>query len=159
MEPGPPENEELKKALCQYGPISIALLSTPKFQAYTGGVFQETLPDFELYKPGIFGGFRRYNVNHGVTLIGWDERVGDLVPCVEDQQGVGAETGVVVYEVEGGPCGQGGPNLPLRYVEADTRHQSRATRATHAETFIVPANEGGQRTVLDDDALGQASGA
>ena len=75
MEPGPPENDELKKALCQYGPISVALLATPKFQAYTGGVFQETLPDSELYKSGIFGGFKRYNVNHGVTLIGWDDRL------------------------------------------------------------------------------------
>src|SRR5437870_4647252 len=54
MEPGPPDNDELKKALCQYGPISVALLATPKLQAYTGGVFQETLPDSVLYRTGVF---------------------------------------------------------------------------------------------------------
>ena len=87
MEPGPPDNDELKKALCQYGPISVALLATPKFQAYTGGVFQETLPDFMLYKPGIFGGFKRYNVNHGVTLIGWDDRLGAWL--IKNSWGIG----------------------------------------------------------------------
>jgi C1A family cysteine protease len=74
-QPGPPDNAELKKALCHYGPISIALLSTPKFQAYTGGVFKENLPDSVRYDT-VLGGKKTYNANHGVTLIGWDDRLG-----------------------------------------------------------------------------------
>ena len=53
-----PNIVDLKKALCQYGPLSVAVRVTPGFQAYTGGVFNENDTG---------------NVNHGVTLIGWDD--------------------------------------------------------------------------------------
>ena len=75
-EPGPPDNADLKKALCTYGPISIALLSTPNFRAYTGGVFKEDLPDSVRYDTVGLGKLKTYNANHGVTLIGWDDRLG-----------------------------------------------------------------------------------
>jgi len=53
-----PSVDDLKKALCQYGPLAVAVQVTSAFQAYRSGVFNENA-----------GG----NVNHGVTLIGWDD--------------------------------------------------------------------------------------
>ncbi len=48
----------IKKALCQYGPLAVAVRATPAFQAYKSGVFNENASG---------------NINHGVTLIGWDQ--------------------------------------------------------------------------------------
>lgn len=56
-----PSIAALKQALCQHGPIAVALRATNLFKAYTGGVFNE---------------FATGNVNHGVTLIGWDDDKG-----------------------------------------------------------------------------------
>ena len=53
-----PTVESLKAALCEYGPLAVAVEVTHAFQAYTGGVFNEQ---------------SNGNVNHGVTLIGWDD--------------------------------------------------------------------------------------
>ena len=58
---GVPSVASLKQALCQYGPLSVAVNVTPAFQAYTSGVFNAC----------VSGG-----VNHGVTLIGWDDNKG-----------------------------------------------------------------------------------
>ena len=52
-----PTVANIKAALCRYGPLAVAVRATGAFQAYTGGVFNES-------DPGA--------VNHGVTLIGWD---------------------------------------------------------------------------------------
>ncbi len=53
-----PSVAEIKSAVCTYGPLAVAVRVTPLFQAYTGGVFNEndTGP-----------------INHGITLIGWDD--------------------------------------------------------------------------------------
>ena len=53
-----PSVEKLKAALCEHGPLTVAVRVTPLFQAYTSGVFNE-------HDEG--------KVNHGVTLIGWDD--------------------------------------------------------------------------------------
>lgn len=53
-----PSVEALKEALCSYGPIAIAVAVTPAFQAYTSGVFNENSPE---------------NINHAITLVGWDD--------------------------------------------------------------------------------------
>lgn len=53
--------DELKKALYEKGPLTVAVIVTPLFQAYTSGVFDENASG---------------NVNHGVTLIGWDDERG-----------------------------------------------------------------------------------
>jgi cathepsin L len=53
-----PSVATIKQALCEYGPLAIALRATPAFQAYTSGVFNEKDPG---------------DVNHAVTLIGWDD--------------------------------------------------------------------------------------
>lgn len=53
-----PNVNALKSALCKYGPLSVAVRVTSAFQAYTSGVFNEN---------------DQGNVNHGVTLVGWDD--------------------------------------------------------------------------------------
>ena len=53
-----PSVAALKKALCAYGPLGVAVAVTPAFKAYTSGVFNEQ---------------SNANVNHGVTLVGWDD--------------------------------------------------------------------------------------
>lgn len=55
---GIPKVDEMKKALCKYGPLAVAVRATPAFQAYISGVFNEN-----------DGG----DVNHAVTLIGWND--------------------------------------------------------------------------------------
>ncbi len=54
-----PTVAETKQALCQHGPLAVAVYVSPAFQAYTGGVFNEHDTS--------------QGINHGVTLIGWDD--------------------------------------------------------------------------------------
>lgn len=53
-----PSVTKLKEALCRYGPLAVAVRATRLFQAYKSGVFNERDTG---------------SVNHGVTLIGWDD--------------------------------------------------------------------------------------
>jgi len=55
-----PSVGEIKKALCQHGPLGVAVRATQYFQAYAGGVFDDCSPG-----PA--------EVNHAITLIGWDD--------------------------------------------------------------------------------------
>lgn len=50
--------EQLKQALCRFGPLAVTVNATDAFHAYTGGVFDE---------------FASGDINHAVTLIGWDD--------------------------------------------------------------------------------------
>lgn len=56
---GIPTVAEMKLAMCKYGPLTVAVRVTPAFQAYAGGVFNEQASGA---------------INHGVTLIGWDDQ-------------------------------------------------------------------------------------
>lgn len=56
---GIPSVTDMKKALCEHGPLAVAVWVSPAFQAYTSGVFDETITTS--------------GINHGVTLIGWDD--------------------------------------------------------------------------------------
>ena len=56
-----PSVADLKRAMCQYGPLSVSVNATPLFQAYTGGVFNEGANS---------------STNHAVLLIGWDDDKG-----------------------------------------------------------------------------------
>jgi cathepsin L len=53
-----PSVDQIKQALCDHGPLAVAMMATSLFQAYTGGVFNE---------PGVSG------INHAVTIVGWDD--------------------------------------------------------------------------------------
>jgi len=58
---GIPTVDELKAAICNYGPVSSSVYVSPAFKAYTGGVFDE-----QANGP----------TNHAVTLVGWDDKRG-----------------------------------------------------------------------------------
>lgn len=49
----------IKQALCEYGPLSIGMLSTETFKDYDGGVYSE---------PGVTTG-----TAHAITLVGWND--------------------------------------------------------------------------------------
>jgi len=59
---GIPTVEEMKKALCKYGPLASSVKVTPAFQAYAGGVFNEFAP--------VNG---ENDVNHAIVIVGWDD--------------------------------------------------------------------------------------
>lgn len=59
-----PSVSALKTALCRYGPLAVAVRVTSAFQAYRSGVFNETDDG---------------SVNHGVTLLGWDDATSSWV--------------------------------------------------------------------------------
>jgi len=54
---GIPSVAQMKDALCKYGPLAVAVNATATFQAYRSGVFNENDPG---------------NINHAITLVGWD---------------------------------------------------------------------------------------
>jgi len=56
-----PNVSDLKQALCDHGPLAVAVTVTPLFQAYKGGVFNE---------------FDSSRVNHAVNIVGWDDTKG-----------------------------------------------------------------------------------
>ncbi len=53
-----PSVDQLKQAIYEHGPLSVAVCVNSEFQNYTGGVFNG---------PGCTG------VNHGVALVGWND--------------------------------------------------------------------------------------
>ena len=56
-----PAVDDIKQAIIDYGPVSVALCVNSAFQAYTGG---------------IFSGPTCTEINHGVALVGWDDSQG-----------------------------------------------------------------------------------
>jgi hypothetical protein len=58
---GTPEVNAIKAAMCNYGPVSTSVFATPAFMAYTGGVFDE---------------MAHGQLNHAVSLVGWDDKRG-----------------------------------------------------------------------------------
>lgn len=56
-----PSVEQMKQAIMDHGPISVAISANNAFQAYGGGVFN-----------GCTGG----DINHAVVLVGWDDSQG-----------------------------------------------------------------------------------
>ena len=55
---GIPSVSQMKQALCDHGPLAVAVYVSGAFQAYTSGVFNEQ---------------SSAQINHGVTLVGWDD--------------------------------------------------------------------------------------
>jgi len=65
-----PTVDQIKEALCEHGPLAIGVLVDDAFQAYTHDVFNVPAPSLTV--TGADGKLY-YNVNHCVTLIGWDD--------------------------------------------------------------------------------------
>jgi len=56
-----PQPEVIKKALCEYGPISAGIYATPTLQSYGG-------PDTEVFSEVV----NSADSNHAILIIGWD---------------------------------------------------------------------------------------
>jgi C1A family cysteine protease len=59
--------QQIKNALCQYGPVATSIHATSLFQNYTGGVFQQKTNASYGPIPSI---------NHAVVIVGWDDAKG-----------------------------------------------------------------------------------
>ena len=73
FEDGIPSAADIKAALCEHGPLAAAVLATDAFEAYTGGTFNESLPASVLVKTDT-NGQKYHDINHEVTLIGWNDQ-------------------------------------------------------------------------------------
>jgi cathepsin L len=60
-----PSTAVIKRALCDHGPIVVAILATPALQKYIEGIFNEGAE-----------GFGATDVNHDVLIVGWDDNKG-----------------------------------------------------------------------------------
>jgi C1A family cysteine protease len=58
---GTPTVDEMKKALCTYGPVAACVEVTTALQGYKSGVFDE------------FPKLSSTQVNHAITIVGWDD--------------------------------------------------------------------------------------
>lgn len=59
--------QQIKSALCRYGPVATAIEATGLFQSYTGGVFQQKPRSSYGAIPGV---------NHAVVIVGWNDAKG-----------------------------------------------------------------------------------
>src|SRR5207247_2558716 len=68
VEPGKviPTPAQIKQALLEQGPLVVSVHTTPLFEKYRGGVFQEH------FKPGA----GEAPSNHSAVIVGWDDRKG-----------------------------------------------------------------------------------
>jgi len=70
-----PSTDEIKQAIMDYGPVTVAIYVGPAFWAYKGGIFNTS-------EDGT--------VNHGVVLVGWDDNQGaDGVWILRNSWGTG----------------------------------------------------------------------
>lgn len=69
----PPKNEKMLKAAAAYQPVSAAIDAA----SY----------EFQLYYEGIFSGYCRNNLNHGVTIVGYGEEHGQKYWLVKNSWG------------------------------------------------------------------------
>lgn len=56
---------DIKKAICQYGPVAASVFVTPMFQNYANGVFYEWASNYA--SPSS---------NHAILIVGWDDDKG-----------------------------------------------------------------------------------
>ncbi len=82
---GVASTKNIKQAIMDHGPVAVAVYVDSDFQAYKSGVFKET------YSGG--------SINHGVTLVGWDDNKGNGCWILKNSWGTGwGENGYMYIE-------------------------------------------------------------
>lgn len=66
----------IKNAIMTYGPVDAAVLTTPEFDGYGGGVYQDSQTDC----PSSDGYCYNTTTDHAITLVGWDDGDGGTTP-------------------------------------------------------------------------------
>jgi C1A family cysteine protease len=95
--------DQIKQAIYDYGPVSVALCVNSAFQAYSGG---------------IFSGPTCHSINHAVALVGWDDNQGaNGVWFLRNSWGPGwGENGYM--RIEYGVCDIGYRAVRINYIGA-----------------------------------------
>ena len=77
--------DNIKQAIMDHGPVCVAVYVDSAFQSYNGGVFRET--------------YSGNSINHGVTLVGWDDTKGNGCWIMKNSWGKGwGENGYMYIE-------------------------------------------------------------
>lgn len=130
-----PTVNDMKEALCEHGPLTVAVLATSSFQAYSGGVFNEAVPIDTLTPMDPTSKLRSHGINHDVTLIGWDDSRGAWL--IKNSWGTGwGETGGRGTERGYMWITYGGNNIG--YGAAWVRANSRIYRIPSIPVELVP---------------------
>ena len=130
-----PTVEELKWALCRFGPLYVTVRATPAFQAYVSGVFDE-------HASG--------SPNHAVTLIGWDDSLKAWIIKNSwgtgwgDGCGFGLERGYMLISYTSNSIGSG-----AAWVKA---HTNIALKSWANEKYVSAENEG--KPFIANSAIG-----
>lgn len=129
-----PSVDKLKKALCEYGPLGITVAVTPAFQAYTSGVFNENSTD---------------QVNHAVTLVGWDDE--KQAWKIKNSWGTAwGESGFMWIAYSSNNVGYGASWVQAKQGEVPSASESESSLIAYAELY--PSDE----SKIDDDELFQS---
>jgi cathepsin L len=136
IEDGIPSRADMKAALCEHGPLAVAVLATEEFQAYTGGVFKENLPAWKLTPiDSSHPRWKYHSINHDILLIGWnDAKHAWLIKnswgtCWGETGGMGADKGYMWIDYDSNNIGLG-----AAWVEA----QNQAYRMPREYYQIAP---------------------
>jgi cathepsin L len=125
---GIPTVAQMKAALCQHGPLTVAVYATPLFQAYAGGVFNEMDTS--------------HGINHDITLIGWDDSKGAWLiknswgPYWGETGGFGSERGYMWIAYNSNNIGYG-----AAWVQAASRFYVLPPRFFQLRPEIKPMPE------------------
>jgi len=133
-----PSVAALKQALCAYGPLWVTVRATPAFQAYKSGVFDE---------------HDSRQINHAITLIGWDDsKKAWLIKNSwgtgwGDVCGYGAERGYMWISYTSNSIGYG-----AAWVRA--AHGKIALKSMANGKFVCADNGGAQSLIANRTAVG-----
>nr|WP_255216106.1 C1 family peptidase [Pseudenhygromyxa sp. WMMC2535] len=129
-----PSVDELKAAMCKYGPLTAAVAATPAFIAYAGGTFDEKSTT---------------QVNHAVALIGWDDARGAWL--LRNSWGSNwGESGHMWIEYDSNSVGAYAAwAMVAQNEDAQGSSDQSAKLQTFSERNLRVTNDSGQNVALD----------
>jgi cathepsin L len=136
--------DSLKQALCEHGPLAVAVLATDNFQAYTGQpneVFKESLPDSTLIYTWSGNNLKYHSINHDVLLIGWNDSKHAWLIKNSWGTGWGTNAGIGAASARGYMwIDYGSNNIGLGAAWVQARHRAYAIPSLYLERFrpVIP---------------------